>query len=79
MPKRRFVGKVISTKRRKTITVLVEKWAFHKKLKKRFKVKKKYHVHDENEIAKVGDKVLIEESRPISKTKKWKLVEVLKK
>ncbi len=79
MAKKVFIGKVISDKRKKTITVLVEKWKVHPKYKKRLKVRKKYHAHDEKEEAKVGDIVMIQESRPISKTKKWVLVKIIKK
>jgi len=79
MPKKRLIGKVISDKMKKTITVLVERWKEHPKYKKRFKVRKKYHAHDEKEEAKIGDIVMIEESRPYSKTKKFKLVKILEK
>jgi small subunit ribosomal protein S17 len=79
MPKKIFVGKVISDKRQKTITVLVERWKVHPKYKKRIRVRKKYHVHDPKEEAKVGDIVMIQESRPISKTKKWILLKIIKK
>jgi len=79
MPRKRLIGKVISDKMKKTITVLVEKWKEHPKYKKRFKVRKKYHAHDEKEEAKVGDIVMIEESRPYSKTKKFKLVKILER
>lgn len=79
MPKKQLKGIVISTKRQKTITVLVERWKEHPKYKRRFKVSKKYHVHDEREEAKEGDLVLIEESRPYSKTKKWRLVKILER
>jgi small subunit ribosomal protein S17 len=78
MSKKVFVGKVISDKMQKTITVLVERWKVHPKYKKRIKVRKKYHVHDPKEEAKVGDIVMIQESRPISKTKKWILVKIIK-
>jgi len=79
MPKKRLIGKVISDKMQKTITVLVERWKVHPKYKRRFKVRKKYHAHDEKEEAKIGDIVMIEESRPLSKTKKWRLIKMLEK
>jgi len=79
MPKKRLIGKVISDKMQKTITVLVERWKVHPKYKRRFKVRKKYHAHDEKEEAKVGDIVMIEESRPYSKTKKWRLIKILER
>lgn len=79
MPKRKFVGKVISDKMEKTVTVLVEKVKTHPLYKKRYKVHKKYHAHDEKKECRVGDRVLIEECRPISKTKKWKVVKILER
>jgi len=79
MAKKVFTGKVVSDKREKTITVLVEKWKVHPKYKKRLKVRKKYHVHDPKKEAKIGDVVMVRESRPISKTKKWILVKIIKK
>jgi len=79
MPRKRLIGKVVSDKMKKTITVLVERWKEHPKYKKRFKVRKKYHAHDEKEEAKVGDIVMIEESRPYSKTKRFKLMKILER
>lgn len=78
MAKKRLIGKVISDKMQKTIVVLVERLKVHPLYKKRYKVRKKYHVHDEKEIAKIGDLVEFEQSRPISKTKKWRLVKIIK-
>jgi small subunit ribosomal protein S17 len=79
MPKRILKGKVISTKTKKTIKVLIERWKVHPKYKKRFKIHKKVLAHDEKEEAKVGDIVAIQESRPISKTKKWRLIKIIEK
>jgi small subunit ribosomal protein S17 len=79
MPKRILKGKVISTKTKKTIKVLIERWKVHPKYKKRFKIHKKVLAHDEKEKAKVGDIVAIQESRPISKTKKWRLIKIIEK
>ncbi len=79
MPKKQFVGIVISDKMQKTVTVLVEKVKRHPLYKKTIKVRKKYHAHDERQECKVGDKVLIEECRPISKTKKWRVVKILER
>jgi small subunit ribosomal protein S17 len=79
MPKKRLIGKVVSDKMKKTIVVLVEKWKIHPKYKKRFRIRKKYAAHDEKEEAKIGDLVMIEESRPYSKTKKWELIKILEK
>jgi len=75
---RRFEGEVVSDSENKTIHVKVESIKSHPKYKKQYKVHKKYAVHDQKRTAKIGDKVLIEECRPISKTKKWRLVEIIK-
>lgn len=79
MPKRILQGTVVSDKTDKTITVLVERKFNHPLYKKIVKRTKKYAAHDEKNSAKVGDIVKIEESRPISKTKTWVLVEEKKK
>lgn len=79
MPKRQFTGIVVSDKMQKTVVVEVEKIKRHPLYKKTYKVKKKYHAHDEKEECKVGDLVLIEESRPISKTKRWRVIKIIKK
>lgn len=79
MPKKRLIGKVVSDKMKKTIIVLIERWKTHPKYKKRYLFSKKYHAHDEKEEAKIGDLVMIEESRPYSKTKRFKLVKILEK
>ena len=73
MPKRILKGKVIKNKCEKTIIVDVESTYMHKKYKKYLKKNKKFAVHDENNISKIGDRVQIIESRPISKTKRFKL------
>ncbi len=71
-------GKVVSATNDKTISVLVETYKIHPLYKKRTKSSKKYSVHDEKNIAKVGDVVRIVATRPISKTKKFLLKEVVK-
>ncbi len=73
-----FIGKVVSTKMPKTATVLVWRFKMHPLYKKRIKVSKKYHVHDPFGV-KEGDQVKFKETRPISKTKKWEIIEVIKK
>ena len=75
MPKKILDGIVVSDKGEKSITVLVERKYQHPVLQKVVKTRKKYRVHDENNTHKVGDKVSIIESRPISKTKKFKVLE----
>ena len=74
--KSRFLkGVVFSDKMDKTITVLTDRYKKHSKYKKRYKVSKKYKAHDEKNEYKKGDKVIIQECRPISKEKQWKAVE----
>ena len=74
-----LVGKVVSNKADKTITVLVETYVMDKKYGKRAMYSKKYAAHDEKNEAKVGDKVRIAETRPLSKTKHHRLVEIVEK
>lgn len=75
MPKRKLQGIVVSDKMQKTIVVQVESIKAHPKYKRRFKSHKKYKAHDENGEFHAGDKVVIEEIAPISKDKKWKVIE----
>ena len=77
--KRELVGKVVSNACDKTITVLVETYKTDKKYGKRVKYSKKYTAHDEKNVAVVGDTVRIAETRPLSKTKRYRLVEVVEK
>lgn len=72
-------GKVVSDKMDKTIVVAVETIKRHPLYKKTVKVTKKYKAHDENNEAKIGDTVVIMETRPLSKDKNWRLVEVTEK
>ncbi|MCK4357641.1 MAG: 30S ribosomal protein S17 [Candidatus Cloacimonetes bacterium] len=72
-------GVVISDKMDKTIVVRVVRQFKHPLYGKYIKKHKKYKVHDENNEAKTGDKVKIEEYRPVSKTKRWRFVEVIEK
>ena len=72
-----LIGKVVSAANNKTITVLVETYRNHTIYKKGVKYSKKYAAHDENNIAKVGDTVRLLSTRPLSKTKRYELVEVL--
>ena len=74
-----LTGKVVSAKNDKTKTVLVETYVNDSKYHKRVKYSKKYAAHDENNIAGVGDTVLIAETRPLSKTKHYRLVKVVEK
>ena len=72
-----YVGRVVSDKMDKTITVLVETYKTHKLYGKRVKYSKKYKTHDENNSAKLGDIVKIQEARPLSATKRFRLVEIV--
>jgi len=73
---RTLTGRVVSDKMDKTVTVLVERQVMHPTIGKVVSRTKKYHAHDEANDAKVGDKVVIEECKPISKTKAWKVAKV---
>ncbi len=69
--KRQLKGVIVSDKMAKTIVVKVERIKKHPKYRRRFKTHKKYKAHDEKNEYKVGDKVVIEETRPLSKDKRW--------
>jgi small subunit ribosomal protein S17 len=71
-------GEVLSTKMQKTIVVRVERRVPHPKFKKIVRVHNKFYAHDEKSEAKTGDRVLIRETRPLSKLKRWELVSILK-
>ena len=75
MPKRILQGEVVSDKNDKTVVVKVERRFTHPVMKKTVRRSKKYHAHDEANSAKVGDTVWIEECPPISKNKRWTLVQ----
>lgn len=74
MSKRKLTGKVVSDKMEKTVVVDVERIKQHPKYKRRYKINKKYKAHDEKGEFHVGDKVVIEECRPLSKEKCWKVI-----
>jgi small subunit ribosomal protein S17 len=74
MPKHKLKGIVTSDKMDKTIVVKVETLKEHPKYKKRYKSTKKYKVHDELNKFKIGDSVTIEEIRPLSKDKRWRIL-----
>ena len=77
--KRELIGVVVSDKADKTITVKVETYKKDPIYKKRVKYPKKYTAHDEENLAKVGDKVRLVATRPLSKTKRYELVEIVEK
>jgi small subunit ribosomal protein S17 len=73
------VGVVVSDARDKTVTVEVVSSKTHPKYKKTIQVRKKFHAHDEANDANVGDTVRIVETRPVSKTKRWRVAEVVER
>lgn len=73
------VGEVVSNKMAKTIVVRVQRRFSHPQFKKIVTSYKKFYAHDEKSEAKVGDTVRIEESRPLSKLKRWKLIEIVER
>jgi small subunit ribosomal protein S17 len=77
--KRTLTGRVVSDKMQKTVTVLVERRVKHPLYGKIVTRSKKYHAHDETRECHQGDMVLIEECRPIAKTKAWRVVRLLEK
>jgi len=77
--KRILTGRIVSDKMDKTVTVLVERKVKHPMLGKVIRRSKKYHAHDENNEYHEGDQVLIEECRPIAKTKSWKVSKLVEK
>ncbi len=78
MAKKRFQGVVTSDKMDKTIVVKINRIKVHPIYKKRYQVSKKYKVHDQKNEAKIGDQVIFKECRPLSKDKKWRLIEIKK-
>jgi len=76
---RKFKGRVVSNKMDKTVVVVVENFKIHPLYKKRFRVAKKFKVHDEENVLQIGDEVEFVECRPLSKDKKWTLSQVVKR
>lgn len=79
MPRRILVGVVTSDKAAKTRRVEIERLVRHPRYSKIIRKKTVCHVHDEENVSKMGDKVEIEESRPLSKMKRWKLIRIVEK
>jgi len=77
--KKTLMGIVISDKMNKTVTVLVERLTQHSTYKKFIRKRKKFKAHDEQNACRIGDKVLIVESRPLSKDKHWRVREIIEK
>lgn len=74
MPKKKLQGIIVSDKMDKTVVVEVNTWKKFPKYKIKYPRSKKYKAHDEQNQYKIGDKVIIEESRPLSKEKRWKVI-----
>ena len=77
--KRQMVGIVVSDKMDKTVVVLVERLVKHQLYKKYIRRRAKFAAHDENNVSRIGDKVLITLSRPLSKTKRWRVSQIIEK
>ncbi|MDP2741364.1 MAG: 30S ribosomal protein S17 [bacterium] len=77
MAKKKLTGIVVSDKMQKTVVVQVERIKEHPKYKRRYKIHKKYKVHDENQQYHIGDTVVIEETKPMSKDKRWIVINKL--
>lgn len=72
--KRQFIGEVVSDKMNKTVIVSVGRTKIHPQYRKRYKVLKRFKAHDEKNEYKLGDKVLIQECRPLSRDKRWRVI-----
>jgi len=77
MPKRQLTGTIVSDKMQKTIVVKVERIKEHPKYLRRYRISKKYQAHVEQGEYKIGERVIIEECRPISKNKRWRVIKKL--
>lgn len=77
--KRQLLGTVVSDKMDKTVTVLVERLVKHRLYKKYVRRRAKFAAHDEQNSCRIGDKVIITESRPLSRTKKWRVSRIVEK
>lgn len=77
--RRQLVGTVISNKMDKTVVVLVERLVKHRFYQKYIRRRARFAAHDNSNACQVGDKVLITESRPLSKTKRWRVTEIVEK
>jgi small subunit ribosomal protein S17 len=77
--KRQLIGTIVSDKMDKTVTVLVERWVKHRFYHKYVKRQAKFAAHDEQNTCRVGDRVQITESRPLSRTKRWRISRIVEK
>ncbi|HHI96457.1 MAG TPA: 30S ribosomal protein S17 [Thermodesulfatator atlanticus] len=76
---KQFIGTVVSDKMDKTVVVMVERLVLHPLYKKYVRRRKKFMAHDEDNACRIGDKVLIEETRPLSRHKRWRVREILER
>jgi small subunit ribosomal protein S17 len=76
MPRKELVGKVVSNKMEKTVVVAVENYAPHPKYEKQIARTSKFKAHDEKNSCKIGDRVRIRECRPLSREKRWLVVDI---
>lgn len=76
--RRRLIGEVVSDKMTKTVVVKVVQIKAHPKYKKRYQVSKKYKAHDEKNMYRIGEQVIIEACRPISSDKRWRVIKKVK-
>jgi small subunit ribosomal protein S17 len=74
-----LVGRVVSDKMEKTVVVRVERLTLHPRFKKYLRTRKKYKAHDERKECHVGDRVLIMETRPLSRDKRWRVLKMVEK
>ena len=77
--KRQMIGTVVSNKADKTVTVLVERLVKHKMYHKFLRRRTKFAAHDDRNDCQIGDKVMITESRPLSKSKRWRVIKIVEK
>ena len=77
--KKKMLGSVVSNSMDKTVLVMVERLTKHRTYKKYIRKRSKYMAHDPQNLCQVGDKVRLLESRPLSKRKRWKVLEIVKK
>jgi len=79
MPRKRLIGEVVSDRMDKTVVVAVTRLTMHPRYKKTIKRVSRFMAHDEDNRCKVGDRVAIIESRPLSKEKRWRVIEIVRK
>ncbi|MEK7067307.1 MAG: 30S ribosomal protein S17 [Patescibacteria group bacterium] len=76
---KKFIGIIVSNKMQKTVVVRVDSLKMHSKYRKQYKVSKRYKAHDEEGTCKIGDVVALKETRPLSRTKRWSVIKLIKR